>query len=123
MNLRLLLLIHGIVTLAAGVVLVVAPDLIPRSVGVRLDAGGNLIAYLLAAAEFGIAVLSFGSRTLEDDRAIRVIVWSFIVFHGSSALLEVYALRAGVSPALWANVIARAVIVGAFVHFGLRQKR
>ena len=36
-GLRLLLLVHGLITLAAAVVLAVDPDLIPSIVGIRLE--------------------------------------------------------------------------------------
>ena len=72
------------------------------------------IAYLLAGAEFGLAVLSFGGSRLTDPRALRLIAWSLIVFHGSSGLLEAYAFAQGVSVAILGNVVARAVIVGLF---------
>lgn len=113
-----LLLAHGLLTLAAAVVLVVAPALIPRAVGVRLDAGGRLLAYLLGAAELGIAVLSLGARRLTDVAALRVVVRTCVVFHAASAALEGYAfLQGGAGGVVWANVVARAVVIALFAHF------
>ena len=115
-GLRTLLIVHGFITLAAGVVLVVAPGLIPGTVGVPLGPSAYLVAYLLAGAEFGLATLSFGGSRLTDPRALRLIVWSCIAFHGSSGILEVYAYtRGGVSIAIFGNVAARAVIIALFV--------
>jgi hypothetical protein len=56
-GLRILLVVHGFITLAPGIVLAVAPDLILSVVGVHLEASANVVAYLLAGAEFGLAVL------------------------------------------------------------------
>jgi hypothetical protein len=75
-----------------------------------------VLAYLLAGAEFGLAVLSFGASRLTDQRALRLVVWSLIAFHGSSGVLEVYAYAQGASVAILGNVAARAVIVGLFAY-------
>jgi hypothetical protein len=115
-GLRILLVVHGFITLAAGIVLAVAPDLIPSVVGVRLEASADVVAYLLAGAEFGLAVISFGGSRLTDQRALRLIAWSCIVFHGSSGVLEMYAYAQGVSVAIVGNVAARAIIVALFVY-------
>ena len=116
-RLKILLFLHGLITAAAGVVLVVEPGLIPSVVGIHLEPGANLVAYLLAGAEFGFAVLSFGGARLSDAQALRLIAWSCMAFHGLSGVLETYAYFQGVGPAILANVAARAVIVGLFLVF------
>ena len=113
-GLRALLVVHGCITLAAAIVLAVAPGLIPGLVGIQLEPSAYVLAYLLAGAEFGLAVLSFGGSRLSDVRALRLIAWSCIAFHGSSGVLEVVAYAQGASAAILANVVARAVIVGLF---------
>jgi hypothetical protein len=120
-GLRTLLVIHGFITLAAGIVLAIAPDLIPGVVGIRLAANANLVAYLLAGAEFGFSVLSFGGSRLTDPRALRLIVWSCIAFHGSSGVLEIYAYAQSGSVAILGNVAARAVISALFAYLARDQ--
>jgi hypothetical protein len=66
--------------------------------------------------EFGLAVLSFGGSRLTDQRALKLIAWSCIAFHGSSGVLEMYAYAQGVSVAIVGNVAARAIIVALFVY-------
>ena len=73
MNVAKLLFIHAIVTFAAGVVLFVAPDLIPRSVGIRITSSVYLVCYLLGTSELGLATLSYYSRTLKDAQSLRVV--------------------------------------------------
>jgi hypothetical protein len=114
-GLRALLVIHGFITLAAAIVLVFAPGLIPGMVGVHLEPGANIVAYLLAGAEFGMAVLSFGGSRLTDPPALRLVVWTLITFHGSSGVLELYAYSQGVSVAILGNAAARALIVALLV--------
>lgn len=120
-GLRILLFAHGLITAAAGFVLVVEPGLIPSTVGISLEPSANLVAYLLAGAEFGFAVLSFGGSRLTDARALHLIAWSCIAFHGLSAVLEAYAYVQGASAVILANIVARIVIVGLF--FVLSRRR
>jgi len=115
-GLRALLVVHGFITTAAGIVLTVAPSLIPGAVGIRLEPSAYVLAYLLAGAEFGLAVLSFGGSRLTDSRALRLTAWSCIAFHGSSGVLEAYAYAHGASVAILGNVAARAVVVGLFAQ-------
>jgi hypothetical protein len=55
-GLRRLLIFHGFITLAAAIVLTVAPGVIPGVVGIHLGPNAYMVAYLLAGAEFGFAV-------------------------------------------------------------------
>ena len=119
-GLRALLVVHGCITLAAAIVLTVAPGLIPGVVGIHLEPSADVLAYLLAGAEFGLAVLSFGGSRLSDAHALRLIAWSCIAFHGSSGVLEVVAYAQGASAAILANVVARIVIVGLFAWLSRR---
>ena len=120
-GLRTLLVIHGFITLAAGVVLTLAPDLIPGAVGIHLDPSAYMVAYLLAGAEFSLAVLSFGGSRVIDPRALRLIVWTLIAFHGSSGILEIYAYARGGNVAILGNVAARAAMVGLFAYLSRDQ--
>lgn len=123
-GLRKLLIIHGVITLAAAIVLVVSPGLIPRMAGVRLAPDADLLAYLLAGAEFGIAFLSFGGSRLGDPQALRLIAGGCIVFHATSALLEAYAVwRQMGNSLLVANIAARIAILALFVWFSRRTAR
>jgi len=122
-GLRILLVIHGVITLAASIVLVVAPGLIPSVVGIDLEPRANVLAYLLAGAEFGLAVLSFGASRVTDFRALRLIVWSLIAFHGSSGVLEVYAYAQGADVAIIGNAAARLVIVILFACLSRKRAK
>lgn len=115
-GLRILLTVHGFITLAASVVLTVRPELIPSVVGVRLEPGANMIAYLLAGAELGLSVLAFGGSRLSDPTALRLVAWTCIAFHGSSGVLEIYAYSQGVSGTMLVNVAARAVVIALFAR-------
>jgi hypothetical protein len=113
-GLERLLFVHGWVTLAAGLVLIARPQFIPSTVGIHLEANTYLLAYLLAGTELGFAVLSFGGSRLADRAALRLIVWSCIALHGSSASMEVYTYIRGGNIAILGNVAARIIIVGLF---------
>jgi hypothetical protein len=115
-GLRTLLVIHGLITMAAVVVLTVAPGLIPSFAGVHLEPSAAMVAYLLAGAEVGLAVLSFGGSRLTDPQGLRLVVWSCIVFHGSSSALEIYAYAQGASVVILGNAAARAAIIVLFAY-------
>lgn len=117
MNLTRLLLFHAIVTFAAGVVLIVAPGVIPGVVGIQVDPRGHLLCYLLGASEVSLALLSYGSRTLSDRRALQLVCLTFVVFHGLTALVEVYAFTQGISANVWGNVVVRVVVAGLFMYY------
>ena len=112
--LRILFVAHGIVTAAAGVVLILAPGLIPSVVHITLSRDANLLPYLLGAVELGVAVLSVGASRVTDPGAIRLIAVSFVVLHAMSALVEVLALAQGAAPLLWGNVALRVVVAVLF---------
>lgn len=117
-NLRILFAVHALLTLAAGVVLIVAPELIPGAVGIKLEPNAYLLCYLLAAAELSIAFLSWSSRKISDVRALRLIITAFIVFHTASGILEIYASAKSASAIIWGNVAVRVFIVFLFAYYG-----
>jgi hypothetical protein len=118
-NLKILLTIHAIVTLAAGVVLIIAPTAIPKTVDIHISPEEYLLSYFLGAAELGIAYLSFYSRKINDKYALRVIIATFIVFHTATGMLEIYGLLQGVSFKIIGNIILRLVVIGLFYYYGI----
>jgi hypothetical protein len=118
MNLKRLLIFHAVITLAAGVTLVIAPGLIPSLVGIHFNKDAYFLSYLLAGAEFAIAFLSYRGTTVKNSRALYLLVQTFIVFHATTALLELYALIQGFDARIWFNVAGRALIVGLFWYYG-----
>jgi len=110
--LRIVLFVHGLITLAGAVVLTVWPAAVPSMVGITLTEHDYLVVYLLAAAELGAAVLSFGALRLSDRAAIALIVTTLVVWHGASGLLNLlYLGQTGFNTTLVANTGARAAAV------------
>jgi hypothetical protein len=111
MNFARLLVAHGVVTLAAGIVLVAAPAAIPAAVDVQVPSGAFLVPYLLGAAEIAIAVLSFGASRLTDPRALRLVAVTLIVFHLTTAAVEAYAFfQDRAAAGVWINVGVRLAV-------------
>ncbi|RYE25559.1 MAG: hypothetical protein EOP51_03665 [Sphingobacteriales bacterium] len=119
MSLRLLLLIHGIITLAAGIVLIIAPALIPSTVDITLSKEQYFLSYLVGTSELAIAFLSFAGRNITDIKSAHIIVWTLIIFHAATALVEVYAYAHGLSNKILPNVALRAVISLLFWYYGI----
>jgi hypothetical protein len=120
MNLSKLLLITAIFTFAAGVVLIVAPNAIPGAIGIHLDRSAYLVCYLLGASELSLAVLCYCGGTLTDPGALRVVAATCLVFHASSAAVEIYAFTQGASAAVWGNVAIRAlfaILLGYYAFY------
>jgi hypothetical protein len=120
---RILFIAHGVVTAAAGVVLVAAPGLIPSAVDIALTSDQYLLPYLLAGAEFGLAALSFGALRMRENAAIRLIALVFVITHAITAVVELLALAQGAAPALWPNVALRALVTALFLAVFLHHKR
>ncbi|GGI45880.1 hypothetical protein BCL57_001515 [Agromyces flavus] len=107
---------HGVITLAAAVVLAMLPAAIPATVGIELGPDGYLLSYFLAAAELAIGVLSLGAARLTDPTAVGLIVATFVVFHLATALLElVFLFSAAPSAVLVGNLVVRLVAAVVFV--------
>jgi hypothetical protein len=113
---RLLLLIHAILTIAAGMVLIIAPAQIPSSVDINVAREQYLICYLLGAAELAIGYLSFTARKLTDAKSLRVIALTFIIFHVATAAVELLAITQGASSMLWANIVVRLIVAALFLR-------
>lgn len=110
-------------TFAAGIVLIVTPASIPKTMGIQLTPDAYLLSYFLGAAELSIAYLSFFSRDLTNKDAIKIILYAFIVFHLSTGGLEVFAFFQGVDVKIIINVILRIVISALFYFLGIRNDR
>ncbi|MES2515290.1 MAG: hypothetical protein V4580_14150 [Bacteroidota bacterium] len=123
MNLKTLLSVHALLTFAAGIVLIVAPSVVPDTVNIQINKDQYLLCYFLGAAEIAIAYLSFVSRNLTDKQALKMIVTTFIIFHGATALLEFYGLTQGISLKIIGNIILRSMIVVLFYYYGILKKR
>ncbi|HLP52055.1 MAG TPA: hypothetical protein VK154_14300 [Chitinophagales bacterium] len=119
MNIHRILLMHAIMTCAAGLMLVIKPSVIPDTVDVHVRENQYLLCYLLAAAQFAIAYLSFSSRKITDFVILKHILVTLIIFHASTMVLEIISITNGVSLTLLGNIIARAVIVSLLSYFGL----
>jgi hypothetical protein len=86
-------------------------------VGIVIAPSAFLLCYLLAAAELSIGIVSWGARHLTDTKALRLVAASFVVFHGASAILELWAFVNGLSARILANVVLRVVAVTLFAYY------
>ncbi len=94
---RIVFVVHGIVTAAAAVALLIAPQAIPAAVGIALPPEANLIAYLLGAVELAVAVLSVATAWITDAVSVRVIALVFVIMHVVTAIAEIVAVAQGAS--------------------------
>jgi hypothetical protein len=115
--------VNTFLTFMAFILLVVKPPLLGEAVGWHIDSSAHYYGYMLGAAEWGLAALTFFGRKLTDPQALRVICLAVIVFHVSSACVLMYTFFAGGSdfaPGLWTNVIVPRFGISALcAYFGL----
>jgi hypothetical protein len=123
MNLSRLLIIHAIITLAAGIVLIAAPELIPQTVNIRITKEQYLVCYLLGGAEIALAFLSFFARELTDLKSLRLISVTFIVFHAATAMVELLAFMSGTSEKVLVNVLLRQIFIVLFWYYGIKKQQ
>ena len=123
MTLSKLFIIHSLITLGAGIVLIVTPQLIPGTVDIHLEKNSYLICYLLGATEIALAFLSYFAKNISDLNALRLISLTFIVCHAVTAIVEVYAFLQGLSASVWANVALRLVVIFLFWYYGLHKNK
>jgi hypothetical protein len=115
-TLRAVFVLHGLITLAGGVVLIAFPTLIPSAVGITIARGDYLLVYLVAAAELAVALLSFGATRIADWAALRLIVTTFVVLHSASGILDiVYMAETQPNATLIANTVLRFAVVAVFL--------
>jgi hypothetical protein len=113
--LRTLILINAVATLAAGVVLFVFPGAIPSVVGITLAPDQAFVAWLLGAAEIGIAALCIGSVHSPSHDVLRLATTTLIVFHAASAVADGMALTQAYSLPIALNLALRILMVVLFV--------
>jgi hypothetical protein len=114
--LRILLLVHGLITLAGAIVLTVFPTAIPSAVGITVERPEYLLVYLVGAAELAVAVLSFGAIRLRDPAALGLVVTTLVVLHGASGILDlVYMGVTEPNATIIINTVMRFAVVAVFV--------
>jgi hypothetical protein len=115
-TLRAVFAVHGAITLAGAVVLIVFPTAIPSTVGITLERSDYLLVYLVAAAELAVAVLSFGAIRITDWAALRLTVTTLVVLHSASGILDiVYMAMTEPNAVMISNTVLRFAAVAVFL--------
>ena len=114
-----LLWLNAVATLAAGLVLFVAPGLIAGTVGIHVGQEDRFLYYLLGASELGLSALCFLGLRSRDRGTLVTVSLTLIVFHFASGVAGIYAFAGGVDAAVLWNVVARVVMVLLFGYHGV----
>lgn len=115
-TLRAVFAVHGAITLAGAVVLVLFPTAIPSAVGIAITRPDYLLVYLVAAAELAVAVLSFGAIRITDWAALRLIVTTLVVLHSASGILDiVHMALTEPNATMISNTVLRFAVVAVFL--------
>jgi hypothetical protein len=123
-TLRAVFFVHGLITLAGGVVLTAFPTAIPSAVGITVTRPDYLLVYLVAAAELAVAVLSFGAIRITDWAALRLIVTTLVVLHLASGILDiVYMALTEPNATMISNTVLRFAVVAVFLVVSCAARR
>ncbi len=114
-----LLWLNAVATLAAGLVLFIAPDLIAGTVGIHVGQEAYFLYYLLGASELGLSALCFLGLRFGDWSTLITVSLTLIVFHSASGGAGMYAFARGVDAAVLWNVVARVVMVALLGYHGV----
>jgi len=114
MNLRLLINLTAIVAIAFGVGYVLVPAALWSPLGVHLDASGVLVARLFGAANVGIGLVVWFTRTA-GPAAERGIGYGIAGWAALEGLVIVLSVLSGAMNALgWGLVLFDVVLVLAY---------
>jgi hypothetical protein len=123
--LKTLLLLNGLLMLAAGAVLITFPAAIPGAVGLALGPGSELLAYLLAAAELAFGGLCLGAAAIGQRRLLQAVAATIALLHVLSGI-AVFAVWQGLGhPLLLMNGFFRlfmSVLLAVSVGLTINMK-
>jgi hypothetical protein len=120
---RILLLINGLATGAAALVLAIAPSAIPATIGLVLRPEQFVLSYFLAESETAICLMCLQGLRVRL-RALHVVLFqTLIALHATTAALSVIGIAEGTSPILFWNFGLRVVMVSLLTVALIRSKR
>jgi hypothetical protein len=118
-----LMLFNAALTASAVVLLTISPETIPTTVGFPTVRDAYPMGYMLGAAEVGLTIMFFFGRTIEDAKALRLILMAGVGFHVASALAQLYAVIQDLAGnAVWANILLRTVLAALLFYYAVQLK-
>jgi Aminotransferase class-V len=95
--LKKLLFINGLFTAIGGILLIFLPNQLMQIFGIQLPQKDFFIYYLLGVTSISFSVLSFYSMKLQDRTGLKIIAFSFLIFHIAEAVVGIYEFTNGFS--------------------------
>jgi hypothetical protein len=106
MKLSTLMTIKAAVCLVFGIVLLLVPSFLMSILGVKLDAGGELMARLYAASLFGNLILTWIARRDTGSPTLKGSILGLFVYDAIGLLVALVAVLTGVMNALGLAIVA-----------------
>ncbi|GAA4409911.1 hypothetical protein [Quisquiliibacterium transsilvanicum] len=114
---KLLLVINTLLTLPFGIDALAAPAEVFAQFGLKLDAGGALVARGYAAALVGYGLLLWLLRHTRDRAVARPLLLSMVAFNGIEAVIQGLAGVQGTAlPVILANVVVHGLVCAACLY-------
>jgi hypothetical protein len=118
MKLSTLMTIKAAVCLVFGIMLLFVPSFLMSILGVKLDAGGELMARLYAASLFGNLILTRQARKDTGSLTLRASILGLFVYDAIGLIVALIAVVAGVMNVLgWAIVAVYLLLTIGFGYF------
>jgi hypothetical protein len=109
--LHVLLVINGVASFAAALVLALVPPWIPALASVEVRPEQNFVVYLLSATELALATLCLVAVRSREVVAAKQAVIVLIVFHLASTVAGLAALSQATNMVIAGNVALRLVMI------------
>jgi hypothetical protein len=112
------MIIKAAVCLVFGVILLLVPSILMSILGVKLDAGGELMARLYGAALFGNLILTWLARRDTGSLTLRASILGLFVYDAIGFIVALIAVLTGVMNALgWGIVIVYLLLAIGYGYF------
>ncbi|MGE0313385.1 MAG: hypothetical protein AB7P21_17380 [Lautropia sp.] len=121
---KLLLIVNTLLTFPFGVAALAAPAEVFAQFGVKLDAGGSLVARGYAATLVGYGLALWLLRDAGEAKVTRPLLLSLVAFNAIEAIIQGLAGVQGIAmPIIFANAALHAVVCAACGYAYLRRAR
>lgn len=115
-SLKVLLIVNAVFTFLGGVGLMFFPEKI--TYGIIPNHQYNFIFYLLGVCAISLAYLSFAAAKLTDNAGLKIVVITFLIFHGATMLVGIITILKGVSIFVLVNAVVHFLFFMAFFAAG-----
>ena len=114
--LRLLMIVSGAFEALFGVSVLIAPDMLIRSLGAEPDVSSGFLVRILGAATLGLGAAALLARNALDSKGGLAAAYGLALYNVLAACLILWTAAVIGGAALWSTGLIHAVIGVLFVY-------